>query len=372
MKLKRTFRKVVVTTALVSLIAAGCGDDDDDDAAETTEAPATTAAAPATTVAPATTAAQDTGEAPATTEAAAETTEAPATTAAPAELEKSELKVGVIPINDILPLPAGISDGTFEAAGLSVTQENAAGGAAIVPGVVSGDFDIGFSNVFSLMKAAEEGLDVKIIAAGPYVGATAEEDFSGLTTLDPEITSLADLEGKTIGVNTLLGIAEITLRETLEKAGVTDVNLIEIPFPEMTAAIESGTVDAAFPVEPFVGQAVRAGATVLAHPFTDAQPEMLIAAWFTSGSFIEENPNTVAAFVSAMNASNLKVQSDRDFANEVLISFTPTPSIEAAAATILPVFKDTVDTDSLVTSAALAKKWGLLEEDLDVDNLLAG
>lgn len=316
-------------------------------------------------------------QAPATTEPPADTeaagTEAAGTeAAAPAELEKSDLTVGVIPINDILPLPAGIEDGTFEAAGLNVTMETGAGGAAIVPGVVSGDFDIGFSNVFSLLKAAEEGLDIQIIAAGPYVGDTPEEDFSGLTVMDPEITSLEDLEGATIAVNTLLGIGEITVRETLEQAGVTDINLIELPFPETTAALEAGTVDAVFQVEPFVGQAENAGGTVIAYPFTAAQPGMLVAAWFTTTSFIEDNPNTVAAFVDAMNTSNLNVQENRDFANEVLLTFTPTPSIEAAEATVLPVFRDEIDAESLATSAELSTKWGLLEDELDVEPLIAG
>lgn len=335
-KITRSLLLMMVT----ALVVTACGND----ATETTE---TTAAAPATTEA-----------------ASPETTEA-----APAEpeLEKTDLKVGVIPINDILPLPAGINAGIFEDAGLTVTQENAAGGAAIVPGVVSGEFDIGFSNVYSVMKAAEEGLDIRIIAAGPYVGDT---DFSGLSTMDAAITSLADLEGKTISVNTLKGIAEITVRETLEQAGVTDIQLVEIPFPETTAAMEAGQIDAAFQVEPFVGQASRAGATLLAQPFTATQPDMLVAVWFTTQSFIDEHPNTVAAFVDAMNQANEKVQGDRDFANEQLLTYTPTPSIEAAAGTTLPIFKSEIDLDSLQTSAELGIKYGLLEAVPDFGELV--
>lgn len=286
------------------------------------------------------------------------------------DLEKTDLTVGVIPINDILPLPAGINDGTFEDAGLTVEMAEAAGGAAIIPGVESGDYDIGFSNVYSVLKAAEQGLDVKIIAAGPYVGDTGETDFSGLTTMDPAITSVEDLEGKTVTVNTLSGIAEFAVRETLAQSGVEDVNLIEVPFPETTAAMESGEVDAAFQVEPFVGQAERAGARVLAQPFSAAQPDMLVAVWFTTGSFIDENPNTVAAFVDAMNQSNEKVQSDRDFANEQLLTYTPTPNLDAAAATTLPVFKSEIDSDSLEESVEIGKKYEFFESDADLDELV--
>lgn len=286
------------------------------------------------------------------------------------EPETTDLTVGVIPINDILPLPAGINDGTFEDAGLTVEMAEAAGGAAIIPGVESGDYDIGFSNVYSVLKAAEQGLDVKIIAAGPYVGDSGDTDFSGLSTMDPDITSVEDLAGRTVAVNTLSGIAEFAVRETLAQAGVDDVDLIEVPFPETTAAMESGEVDAAFQVEPFVGQAERAGATVLAQPFSAAQPNMLVAVWFTTGSFIDENPNTVAAFVEAMNQANEKVQADREFANEQLLTYTPTPDLDAAAATTLPVFKTEIDTDSLEESIEIGKKYEFFESDVDLDELV--
>ena len=59
---------------------------------------------------------------------------------------------------------------------------------------------------------------------------------------DGPIKSGKDLEGKTIAVNTLKNICEVTIKASLEKEGV-DVDKLkftEVPFPDMLAALENG------------------------------------------------------------------------------------------------------------------------------------
>ena len=69
-----------------------------------------------------------------------------------------QVTVGVIPIVDVAPIYLGVEQNFFSDCGLEVTLESGQGGAAIVPGVVSGEFAFGFSNVTSLLLAASEGL----------------------------------------------------------------------------------------------------------------------------------------------------------------------------------------------------------------------
>ena len=283
--------------------------------------------------------------------------------------EVADLSVGVIPITDVLAIHSGIKDGSFEEAGLTVTTADAAGGAAIIPGVTSGDFQVGFSNVYSILAAQEAGLDVRIIAPGNYVG---DEDFSGLLSI--EFDSTEELEGTTIAVNTLGNLVETTVRETLDKAGVDpeSVEFIEIPFPEMVGALEAGTVDAIAPVEPFVGLAEAAEANLLANPFSDSQPDMLVGAWFTTGEFADTNPATVDAFVTTLNAANDQLGADRDLANELAVEFTATPSIEAAAAATFPIWRSDLDEGSLEKSVEIGEKWGVLDGTADIDALVNG
>jgi NitT/TauT family transport system substrate-binding protein len=171
--------------------------------------------------------------------------------------EPATLNVGVIPIADVAPLYLGIDKGFFKEQQLTIKPQLAEGGAAITPAVVSGDFQIGFSNTISLLIAASEDLPVQIISQGVLGGKSEEEAWADLLVLkDGPIKEPKDLEGKTIAVNTLKNICEVTIKASLEPEGVAvdTLEFTEVPFPDMNAALEAGRVDAACVVEPFVSQ----------------------------------------------------------------------------------------------------------------------
>src|SRR5215210_6744992 len=77
------------------------------------------------------------------------------------EPEAVTLKVGVIPIADVAPLYLGVDQGFFEEEGLTIEPQLAEGGAAIVPSVVSGDYQIGFSNTTSLIIAGSKDVPIQ-------------------------------------------------------------------------------------------------------------------------------------------------------------------------------------------------------------------
>ena len=89
------------------------------------------------------------------------------------------LKVGVIPIADVAPLYLGRKKGFFKKEKLTIDPQLAEGGAAITPAVVSGDFQIGFSNTISLLIASSKNLPVEIITQGE--GRTRPQHF------DPQV-----------------------------------------------------------------------------------------------------------------------------------------------------------------------------------------
>ena len=136
------------------------------------------------------------------------------------QAEQTTLRVGVIPIADVAPLYLGIKQGFFEEENLKVEPQLAEGGAAITPAVLSGDFQIGFSNTVSLLIAASKDLPVTIISQGVLGGKTEEEAWADLLVLkDGPIKEPKDLEGKTIAVNTLKNICEVTIRKSLVRHG---------------------------------------------------------------------------------------------------------------------------------------------------------
>ena len=84
--------------------------------------------------------------------------------------EPEKVKIGLIPIADVAPVFVGIKQGFFKEQGIELEPQFAAGGAAITPAVISGDFDIGFSNTVSLLIASSKGLPVQIVSQGVLGG----------------------------------------------------------------------------------------------------------------------------------------------------------------------------------------------------------
>src|SRR4051794_32039897 len=74
------------------------------------------------------------------------------------------LKIGLIPTADVAPVFVGQKQGFLKEQNLTLDPQFAAGGAAITPAVVSGDFDIGFSNTVSMLIAGSKVLPIQIIS----------------------------------------------------------------------------------------------------------------------------------------------------------------------------------------------------------------
>jgi NitT/TauT family transport system substrate-binding protein len=288
------------------------------------------------------------------------------------QAETTTLRVGVIPIADVAPLYLGMKKGFFEEQGLRIRPQLAEGGAAITPAVVSGDFQIGFSNTISLLIAASQDLPVEIISQGVLGGKTEEDAWADLLVLkDGPIKEPKDLEGKTIAVNTLKNICEVTIKASLEKEGVAvdTLKFSEVPFPDMNAALEAGRVDGACVVEPFVSQG-KAGAARGIDPFyVRTAPDLTVATYFTSTQYAQENGDVVDGFVEAMNRSLTYAQSNPDEVRDVLLEYTEIPP-EAAEQIKLPVWRPDLNEPTIELLSELSLKYGLIEEQPDLDELI--
>jgi NitT/TauT family transport system substrate-binding protein len=286
--------------------------------------------------------------------------------------EPATLKVGVIPIADVAPLYLGREKGFFKDENLTIDPQLAEGGAAITPAVLSGDFQIGFSNTISLLIAASKDLPVEIISQGVLAGKTEREAWADLLVLkDGPIKEPQDLEGKTIAVNTLNNICEVTIKASLEEENV-DVDKLkfsEVPFPDMNAALEQGRVDGACVVEPFVSQGKAGKARGIDPFYVRTAPDLTVATYFTSKQYAEENPEVVERFVRAMNKSLEYAQSHPDEVRKILLEYTEIPP-EAAEAIKLPVWRTDLNEPTIERLSELSQKYGLIEQQPDLNELI--
>ncbi|MDX3383199.1 ABC transporter substrate-binding protein [Streptomyces niveiscabiei] len=273
----------------------------------------------------------------------------------------AEVTVGVIPIVDVAPLYLGQKQGFFEKRGIRLKTVTAQGGAAIIPGVVSGQFQFGFSNTTSLLLAQTKGVPIKAVANGAASNGKVGSDVTAvLVKKDSPAKSAKDLAGRTVAVNTLQNIGDTTVRETVRRAGgdPSKVKFVEIPFDQMPAALDDGRVDAAWMGEPSQTIAKGQGARVIASPFAETDPALTVAAYFTSTKIAQQNPALVKKFTEAMNESLEYASAHPDEARQTLTTYTKI-SGDVLDKLILPSWPTAVNRASLEKLAQLGGQDGV-------------
>ncbi|TDV53804.1 ABC transporter substrate-binding protein [Actinophytocola oryzae] len=286
--------------------------------------------------------------------------------------QPDKVTVGVIPILDVAPIYLGKAKGFFEKHDIELTLKQAEGGAAIVPAVVSKEYQFGFSNIISLLLAKSQGLPIKVVSNGTNSTGEDGKDFAGLyVRADSGITSAKDLEGKTVAANTLQNIVDTSVRASVRKAGgdPTKVRFTALPFPEQPAALKSGQVDAVFVVEPFQQAVLADGAKLVASSYVDAAEDLCVALYFTSEQLLAENPDLVGRFTDAMKESLSYADSHPDETREVIGSYTKIDPATIERLT-LPKYPADINRDSIETMADLATEDGLLTDSVDLNALL--
>ena len=282
------------------------------------------------------------------------------------------LSVGIMPIVDTAPIWLGKEQGFFEAEGLDLDIQTTTGGAAAVPGVVSGDFDFAFGNVVSVMVANDKGLDIELVSNGNSTTGDTSSDFGAVVVpAGSDIQSAADLAGKTVSVNNLSNIGDTTIRKLVENAGGDheSIKFVEVPFPDAPAAIESGQVDAAWILDPFLTQTVENGARVIAYNFAETHPSLDISGYFTTSAYIEQNPETVEKFTRAMKKSLEYAQENPDAVREIVGTYTKIDE-EMRAKMVLPAFHADFDREGLTVLGEAAASYGTLSKAPDLDAML--
>ncbi|TFD19553.1 ABC transporter substrate-binding protein [Cryobacterium sp. TMS1-13-1] len=280
--------------------------------------------------------------------------------------------VGVIPIADTAPLYLGLEQGFFEDEGLELTIETATGGAAIVPAVVSGDYQFGFSNLVSLMVANDKGLPLQVVNAAVASTGDVTSDFGAVIVKgDSPVETLADLDGKTVSGNSLNNIVDTVMRSSIDRLGgdSASISFVEVPFPDASAAVENGQVDAAFVVEPFVTAAIESGQRVISYGYADFDVNLDVAAYFSSAATVANDPELVTKFQTAMKKSLEYAQANPDAVRAIIATYTATPA-EVLAKIVLPKFPTSFNVEAVTALGEAALKYGVVETAPDMSTFL--
>lgn len=281
------------------------------------------------------------------------------------------ITVGIIPIAALAPMYYGVEHGYFADEGLDVKMKIGQGGAALTPSVVSGDYQFAFGNYISLMLARQNGVPVQVVSNIANGAATPDGGTDGLlVAADSGIRSVNDLAGKTFAVAGLHGIEEVAIRTILDKHGVDDsgIHFTEIPFPDMNAALESGKVDVAAQVEPFVTFGKQAGLVRLLNPIYEAEPSMPLGIVFASENWLKDHPKLANAFYRALQRS-LDATSNEAAMRKAIVAHTEIPP---AVVDKIPLdnWQSDIDRKALEVVGELATKHGVLDKEPNLDEMI--
>jgi NitT/TauT family transport system substrate-binding protein len=276
----------------------------------------------------------------------------------------TSITVGTLPIANAAPMYLGMEKGFFEDENLEIKPQVGEGGAALMPMLLSGDAQFAFVGVIPAITAVAKDLPVKIVTSSDDAAATEDKDWQTLVVpKGSPIESVEDLPGKTVAVNALRGLAEVVISRSLEKQGVDygEVELLEVPFPEMPAALEQKRVDAALLTEPFLSAVLAEGGTQIDAPSVETVPNFPNGVYVASEQYIGENGDVVDRFERAMNKSLEYAEANPDEVRRIIPTYTETP--EAAVQNMrLPVFDAELDQKGIELEADLTAKYGIVEE----------
>lgn len=281
--------------------------------------------------------------------------------------------LGLIPITDVAPIYLGIEQGIFADQGLELDIQLAQGGAAIVPAVVSGEYDFGYSNVVSLLVAHQNEIPIRVISNGSTSTNIDGADTTEVAALASSgIEDILDLEGKTVAINALSNFGEITIRNSMEQAGgdPDSISFVEVPYPNMPAQLAAGEVDATWTTEPFRTQILQEGGVIAASPMVDMAENFDSAFYFASARTVETNPELVTSFRAALSESFAYASAHEDAVREIIQDYASL-SPELASTVGLSQWIPEINRTGLETLAAAAITYGVLKEEPDYDGFIA-
>ncbi|MDL4819610.1 ABC transporter substrate-binding protein [Actinomadura opuntiae] len=287
-------------------------------------------------------------------------------------LEKSTITVGTMTIADTAPLQIAIRKGLFKAEGLTVRTRVVSGGAEAIPLLRSGQLDITFGNYVSLFTAASKdpGFKPKVVADG-FQGAPKTHTL--MVRADSPYRTIKDLAGKKIGVNTKHNVSTLLVRAAGQAQGVAfdeDRNFVEIPPPNMEAALKNKSVDAVQAIEPFGTQMQSTmGARMVADLSSGPTAQFPMAGYAAPARFADKNPKTVAAFQRALGKGQ-SMAADRKLVEQILPTYAKGIDAKVAAAMSYGTYPTSLDATRLQRVPDVMQRFGYISKTMDVKPLL--
>ena len=217
-----------------------------------------------------------------------------------------KILIGYWPIASGLPLYVGLERGIFKEAGLQVEGVKFASAQqvaeAMIAGRIQGSGNGTASAALGLAEITSPGL-LKIICSNPSNRKLVLDEF--LVPKDSAIKAISELGGNIVASGP--GIQNVTLAKIiLEKNGINNPQVIELPVGQHVPALAGGQIDAVYTLEPTgtagrlkgISRVLETG-VIAKYVLGDADAPWFGGSATLSTAFIKDKPELAKKYVAA-------------------------------------------------------------------------
>ncbi|MEL6603850.1 MAG: CmpA/NrtA family ABC transporter substrate-binding protein [Cyanobacteria bacterium J06614_10] len=213
-------------------------------------------------------------------------------------LEKTDLKIGFIPITCATPIIMSEPLGFYQKYGFNAEVVKMPSWGAVRDSAIAGELD-----AYHMLAPMPIAMTLGLGSASFGVKLASIENINGqaITVANKykgQISGPADFKGFTIGVPFPYSMHNLLLRYYLATGGIdpdVDVKIRPVPPPDSIAQLVAGDIDAYLMPDPFNQRAVFEDAGFIFKLTKDLWPGHPCCAFAASDQWIEANPNTFRA-----------------------------------------------------------------------------
>ena len=234
------------------------------------------------------------------------------------QAEDTSLKMGLLPILDIMPFYVAEQKGYFEAEGINVEFVPVKSAQERDALMQAGEIDGMLNDLISTGLFNRDDVQIQIVATARRAYPESPQ-FRVLAAPDGDVTSTSDLAGVPIGISQNTVIEYITDR-LLEAEGLSpdQIEILEVSaIPVRFEQLMEGQIQAATLPDPLAQGAVAGGATLVVDDSQYTQYSQSVLSFSTEA--IGTKPNSIKKFLKAWNQAVADLNSNPDQFSDLLI-----------------------------------------------------
>ena len=266
----------------------------------------------------------------------------------------------------------GVQAGLFAKYGLDVQPRITNGGAVVLAGLAGGSFDVAYTNLVPVLQAHLHGLPFQIVAPSTIFTSERSQNAMLVTTNSP-IRSARDLNGKTIGTQSLQDLNSVAMRAWMDKNGGDSktIHVIEVPSAAAVATLTSHRIDAMALSEPLLTMALLTGKVrVLAKPQGAIAERFQAQVFVATSDFVTAHQDAMDRFAQAMHEAAMYTNAHLAQTTPLVASFSDVPA-DVIARSVRSIDADYVAPQYIQPLIDFAAKYGMIAHGFPAEEIIS-